>query len=145
MKTLKINHAAVFTIVLIQQVIGGMWYSPVLFAGPWIQLTGKTMADFENATFTPYVVSIVASIITTYIMAYLFKKLHVDNFLKGLFYALLLWLAFLFVEMMTFNSFEMRPVGLTLINSGKSFLTFIVSGFILGMWKKFETEPKSSA
>lgn len=138
MKTLKINHAAVWILVLIHQIIGAVWYSPFLFAGKWTELIGKSMSDFENASIMPYAFSIAASIITNYVMAYLFVKLGVENFIKGLYYAFLFWLGFLFVEYFTFNSFELKPPGLAFINTGKSLVTFLVSGFILGMWNKYD-------
>ena len=138
MKTLKINHAAVLLVVLLSQIIGAMWFSPFLFAERWVMLTGKTMSDFANASMMPYVVSIISSIITTYAMAWLFKKLNVENFISGVFYAFIFWFAFLFVELETFNSFELRPYALTWINAGKSLITFVVSGFILGLWKKYD-------
>ena len=138
MKTLKINHAAVLVIVLLCQIIGAMWFSPFLFAEKWVMLTGKSMSDFANAGMTPYLVSIVSSIITTYTMAYLFVKLNVENFFTGMFYAFIFWFGFVLVELMTFNSFELRHYGLTWIDAGKSFVTFMVSGFILGIWKKYD-------
>lgn len=133
----KINHVAVWILVLIHQIIGAMWYSPYLFAGRWVELTGKTMKDFENAGITPYFVSIIGAIITIYTMAYLFKNLNVENFIKGLYYAFIFWFGFLFVEILTFNSFELRPIGLTLIDAGKSLITFLITGFVLGTWKKY--------
>lgn len=139
MKTLKINQPAVWILVLIHQIIGGIWYSPFLFANKWMMLTGKTAEQFSNAdAVKPYVVSFISSIITVYTMAYLFKKLNVENFISGMFFAFLFWIAFLYVELATNNSFELRPYGLTLINGGKSLVTFLVSGFVLGFWKKYD-------
>ena len=140
MKSLKINHAAVWILVLIHQIIGAMWFSPFLFAEKWMQLVGKSMQDFESATITPYIVSIINAIVMNYAMAYLFKKLNVANFMTGMYYAFIFWFAFLFVEILTYNSFELRPVGLALIDGGKSLVTFLLSGFVLGTWKKYNTE-----
>jgi len=140
MKSLKINHAAVWILVLLHQIIGAMWFSPFLFADKWMQLMGKSMQDFENATITPYIISIINAIIMNYSMAYLFRKLNVENFMKGLYYAFIFWFAFLFLEIMTYNAFELRPVGLALIDGGKSLVTFLVSGLVLGTWKKYNTE-----
>jgi len=139
MKTLKVNHAAVWILVLIHQIIGAAWYSPFLFAEKWMQLMGKSMQDFENADITPYIISIINAIVLNYAMAYLFKKLNVENFMRGMYYAFIFWFAFLFVELLTFNAFELRPVGLTLIDSGKSLVTFLISGLVLGTWKKFNS------
>jgi len=124
----------------IHQIIGAMWFSPFLFAEKWMQLMGKSMQDFENADITPYIISIINAIILNYAMAYLFLKLNVENFMRGLYYAFIFWFAFLFVELLTFNAFELRPIGLTLIDSGKSLVTFLISGFVLGTWKKFSSE-----
>jgi len=138
MKTTKINHVAVWILVLVNQVIGAVWYSPFFFAEKWVELTGKTMSDFSNAGVAPYLFSIAASIITTYTIAYLFKKLSVQNFATGMYYTFIFWLGFLFVELATFNSFELRPLGLTIIDALKSLVTFLVSGFVLGIWKKHD-------
>lgn len=139
MKKLKINHVAVWILVLLHQIIGGMWYSQIAFAGKWTELMGKSMSDFENAGFTPFIFSIINAIIMVYSMAWLFKKLNVENFVNGMRYAFVFWLAFLFVELATFNSFELRPFGLTLIDAGKSLVTFLISGFVLGFWKKYDS------
>ncbi|MEO8666119.1 MAG: DUF1761 domain-containing protein [Ignavibacteria bacterium] len=145
MKKLKINHVAVWILVIVHQAIGAGWYSPVAFAGQWTELMGKSMSDFENAGFTPFIFSIINAIIMVYSMAWLFKKLNVENFISGMRYAFVFWLAFLFVELATFNSFEMRPFGLTLIDSGKSLVTFMVSGFALGLWKKYDVIPETNS
>jgi small basic protein len=144
MKNLKINHGAVWILVLIQQIIGFMWYSPFAFASKWVELMGKSQSDFENINAMPFVVSIIGSVILTYSMAYLLKKLGVDNFVTGMFYAFIFWFGFLFAEVATFNSFELRPLGLTLIDTGKSLLTFLVTGFILGMWSRKDA-PEDTA
>lgn len=145
MKSLKINYAAVLVLVLLHQIIGAIWYSPFGFAEKWMSLSGNSMSDFENASFAPYVVSIIASVITNFIMAYLFIKLDVRNFAKGIYYAFLFWLGFLFVELLTFNSFSLRPFGLTFIDAGKSLVTFLVSGFLLGMWTKYNEDTTAES
>ncbi len=145
MKNLKINHAAVWILVLLHQIIGGMWYSQIGFAGKWTELMGKSTADFENAGFIPFIFSIINAIIMVYSMAWLFKKLNVENFVNGMKYAFIFWFAFLFVELATFNSFELRPFGLTMIDAGKSLVTFLISGFVLGTWKKYDRVSESSA
>lgn len=145
MKSLKINYAAVLVLVLLHQIIGAIWYSPFAFAEKWMSLIGNSMSDFENASFTPYIVSIIGAIITNYIMAYLFVKLDVRNFVKGMYYAFIFWLGFLFVELSTFNSFSLRPFELTFIDAGKSLVTFLVSGFLLGIWTRYDADTAAES
>ncbi len=143
MKTLKINHAAVWILVLLHQIIGAIWFSPFVFAEKWVELTGKTMSEFTNASMTPYINSLIGAVITIYTIAYLFKKLNVENFVTGMFYSFIFWFAFLFVELLSFNSFELRPYGLTFIDAGKSLVTFLVTGFVLGLWKKYNISDET--
>jgi len=42
---------------------------------------------------------------------------------------------------MTFNAFELRPLGLTLIDGGKLLVTSLLTGFVLGTWKQYNQEP----
>ena len=76
MKELKINHLAVWLIVVLAQVIPMGWYS--LFADPWMKYNDLTM-DFvqENESTTPYIASIIGSIIMAYTLAWLFKKMNI--------------------------------------------------------------------
>jgi hypothetical protein len=75
-------------------------------------------------------------------MAYLFQALQVESLPQGLFYAFLFWSGFLFTELLTYNAFELRPLGLALINGSKSLTTFLISGATLALWRKYIAVPK---
>ncbi len=67
--------------------------------------------------------------------------LHVAHALTGLKIALICWFAFLFVEYATiavFSAFETNPWPLILINMGRPFLAFAISGIVLGAWRRRE-------
>jgi hypothetical protein len=106
-----------------------------------MSLLGKTPQQFENSGLMRYVVMFVSSAITIYTLAWLFKKLEVKSFYKGIFYALIIWFGFSFCETLYIDKNELRHYGLTWINAGRSLVTFAVSGFLLGLWNRFsETE-----
>ena len=136
----KIHHLAVWVLVLIHFFIGMGWYA--LFGETWLNLNARTMTDIEPPrSIVPYAIAIVGAICSNYALAWLFAKLHVAHALTGLAVALVCWFAFLFVQYTTisvFSAFETNPWPLILINMGRPFLAFAISGIVLGAWRRRE-------
>ncbi len=136
MKTQKINHLAVWLLVVMYQVIGAGWYGT--FAQQWMALTGLKESDFADPDPTPYIIAIVTAIIVNYGLAVLFIKLQVQLLVQGLKTAAFIWFAFQFADVATTNAFSLKSFELTLVDTGKTFVCFVVSGALLGAWIKFK-------
>jgi len=134
----KINHLAVWILVVVHQLIGFGWYA--IFGELWLGYHARTMTDIErNHDITPYLVAIIASICVNYTLARLIIAFEARSASCGLKIALGCWFAFLFVEFATisaFSAFETNPWPLVFINMGRPFLAFAVSGLVLGAWPK---------
>lgn len=134
-----INHLAVWILIVIHQLIGGLWYG-LIFNNLWLNLHAKTMSDIESPTNPgPYVVAIIASIFVNYALAWLFGRLNISHAVAGLKIALICWFCFLFVEHSTisaFSAFGTNPWPLVFLDMGRAFLTFAMSGLILGAWRR---------
>ena len=101
----KINHVAVWVLVLVHQLIGWGWYT--VFGEKWLNLHARTMTDIERThNVGAYVFAIVAAIIVNYALAWLIVRLNATNAIAGLKIALLCWFAFLFVEHSTIALFS---------------------------------------
>ena len=135
---IRINHAAVWVLVVVHQLIGWVWYA--IFGEQWLNLHARTMTDIDRThNVSAYILAIVAAIITNYVFAWLLGRINVTNAVAGLKIALLCWLGFLFVEYATicvFSAFETNPWPLVLIDMGRPLITFAVSGLVLGAWRK---------
>jgi hypothetical protein len=134
----KINHVAVWVLVVVHQLIGFGWYA--VFGNIWLNLHAKTMTDIENPhEVAPYLVAITASIFVNYALAWLIAKLGAHNAIAGLKIALICWFCFLFVEYDTisvFSAFGTNPWPLVFINMGRALIAFAVSGLVLGGWQR---------
>lgn len=134
----KTNHLAVWILVVAHQLIGFGWYA--MFGELWLSYHAKTMTDIERThDFVPYLIAIAASIAVNYALAWLIKGLNATSATTGLKISVLCWFAFLFVEYSTvsaFSAFETNPWPLVLINMGRPFLAFALSGLVLGAWQK---------
>jgi hypothetical protein len=98
------------------------------------------MTDIERThSVGAYVLAIVTAIIVNYALAWLIARLNATTVVAGLKIALLCWFAFLFVEHATiavFSSFETNQRPLILIDMGRPFVNFAISGVVLGAWHR---------
>jgi hypothetical protein len=135
---IRINHLAVWILVVIHQVIGFGWYA--IFGNIWLNLHARTMTDIEQPhEVLPYAVAIFASICVNYGLAWLISRVNAHNAGCGLAAALICWFCFLFVEYATisaFSAFGTNPWPLVFLNMGRPFLAFAVSGLVLGSWRR---------
>lgn len=138
MGKLKINHVAVWILVVVHQIIAVIWYAEFLFGKKWMQLLNKIAEDFQGASPLNYVIAIITAIVMTYMIAWLFTKINVDNGIKGLQFGFAFGVSFFFLQVMTQGFFSMRPFGLTLIDGGMYMVNFIIAGIVLGVWKKYQ-------
>ena len=134
----KINHPAVWILVAVYFLIGWGWYA--VFGEMWLNYHAKTMTDIERThNVGAYVMAIVGSIFVNYALAWLIGRLNAASAVKGLKIAMICWFAFLFIEYATicvFSAFETNPWPLVLIDMGRPFLGFAISGLVLGAWRR---------
>lgn len=136
----KINHVAVWILVVVDQLIGGLWYS-YLFANRWMGYHGKIMTDIDQdkADFMPFVISIAAAIAINYTLAWLIGRLNIQSAGGGLRKALICWFGFLFMPYATieaFSAFGRNPAEIVLINMGHNLVLFALGGLVLGAWRR---------
>ena len=134
----RINHLAVWILVIVHQLIGWGWYT--IFGDLWLNQHAKTMTDIERThNVGAYVLAVVASIFVNYALAWLIARLNAASALAGLKIALICWFGFLFVEHATiavFSAFETNPWPLICIDMGRPLVAFAISGLVLGYWRK---------
>jgi hypothetical protein len=134
----KINHLAVWTLVIVHQLIGWGWYT--IFGNVWLNLHAKTMTDIETPHDIPsHLMAIVASIVVNYALAWLISRLDAQRAVCGLGVAIICWFSFLFVEYATismFSAFGTNPWPLILIDMGRPLIAFSISGLVLGAWPR---------
>ncbi len=131
----KINHLAVWILVVLHFVIGCVWYS-VLFNDLWLELMGKTEEYFQPVSMNPFILAIISAILACYAMAWLFRALKVDSALKGLQMAVFIWFVFLLLPHLTYSGFSMIGYNLALLTSGDGLVAYVVTGLVLGGWRK---------
>jgi hypothetical protein len=135
-----INPWAVLVCGIATMVIGFLWYSPVLFAKPWMRLTGidpddkAKLAELRKGAGKTYTLSFVASIISAVVLAKIIDISSVDTVLYGMKIGFAVWLGFVTTVQLTGALFSKQPNKLYLINTGYQLACFLVMGGILAKW-----------
>ena len=134
----RIHHLAVLILVVIHQAIHVGWYA--IFGNTWLNLHAREMTDIER-THNPgaYVIAVITAIIVNYALAWLISRMNAHTAIAGLRVALFCWFCFLFVEFATvavFSAFETNPWPLILIDMGRPFVAWSITGLVLGAWRR---------
>ena len=133
-----INYLAVVAGIIINMALGALWYSPILFANPWMAATGITkeyIDEHKDLQYRGYGVSIVASIVFVLGLAALVEATGAADLAEGLALGLIAGVGFIATTQAANYAFENRPLKHYLINIGYSIVGFAIIGALLGAWQ----------
>jgi hypothetical protein len=140
---MKIKYPAVLVATLVHYILGGLWYSPLLFANKFLQLINwspEKVAAMENQSHAKeLVIAFVTSLVLVYILAHFVQYTKATTAMAGIQTAFWLWLGFIVTTQAATVIFEQRPLGLYLLNIGYQFVGCALAGAILAVWRPRET------
>jgi hypothetical protein len=129
-----INYWAVLVSAVVTFGIGGLWYSPALFARIWMAENGFREEDLKGANMAKiFGTSLALQLISAFMLAMFVGPQATAGFsaLAG-FMVGIGWVATSFGVVYLF---ERRSWKLWLINAGYHTISFTVMGVILGVWR----------
>jgi len=136
MTTVNVNFGAVLVSAIAAMVVGGIWYSPMVFAKPWMQLTGRKDMNPGEGAVMGYITAFICVLITAYILAHFVVYAGATTAVQGAVTGIWAWLGFTGTSFLTTYTFSNRPKKLWAIDALQYLATFIVMGLILGAWQK---------
>ena len=141
-----INYLAVLVSAVIFFIIGGLWYSPVMFAKPWIKGMGltdeqlKAMKDHGPGT-KPFIISFIGGLVMAFVTAHMvdFMKVVFDgsgmsNLTIGLTAAFWLWLGYIATYSLNTVAYEDKSWQFYFINTGYQFVGLMIMGAMNAVW-----------
>jgi len=132
---LSVLAAAVATMVL-----GFLWYSPLLFARPWMVLMGydpddkAKLAEMQKGAGMMYGLSFLASLVSAAVLAKIVAITTVTSPLYGMKVGFAVWVGFVTTVQLTNVLFARQPFKLYLINTGYQLVCYLAMGAILAVW-----------
>lgn len=133
---MHVNILAVLVAAIAGMIVGGLWYSPLLFAKPWLKLNDvKDMKPGEGAV-VGYITAFIGTLIMAYVLAHFIGYVVATTLWAGAVTGLWAWLGFTGTAFLTTYTFSNRPKKLWAIDAFQYLVVFMVMGAILAAWHK---------
>lgn len=137
---IEVNYIAVLFAAVASMVLGFLWYSPMLFAKPWMKLMGYTADSMKKAQKEMgklYALSFVVALITGYVLSHVMTLsmnfFHYDKLSTGLITAFWMWIGFMMPVQLTDAIFGSKKWKLFAINTGYQLVSLIVMALVLAL------------
>ena len=129
------NLLAVFVSAVILWVLGAVWYSPALFAKPWMAALGITPDPAKKkGLLAGMIASFVGDFILAFVMNHIILWANADS-IHGAFIGFIVWLGFFAAPNLPQGIYENRPFRLFAINNGYWLVGLIIVGILLAVWR----------
>ncbi|MCA9328421.1 DUF1761 domain-containing protein [Candidatus Saccharibacteria bacterium] len=134
----EINVWAVLAATVASFIVGMVWYAPQVFGERWrklIKMDAKTMKKGPGTQ--AWVLTVVGALLQAFVLAhvtYLSSSFFTDYSWMGaaLSSAFWMWLGFQLSMILTHDSFEQRPMALTVLTAGNQLATLLAMGLVIG-------------
>jgi uncharacterized membrane protein len=131
---LNLNWLAIIVAAVSAFMLGGLWYSPLMFVNKWMKETGITQESTKNANMLKlFGFSFILSFIASFFLA-----MFIGAGAGGAVGALAGFMAgfgWVFTFLGIIYLFESRSLALFMINAGYSVVSMTIMGFIIGIWQ----------
>ena len=133
MESLHFNFFAIVTAALVTFAVGGLWYSPILFAKPWLRECGLTEEQARQAPMGRIfgLSALAALVMAANLAAFLGAKATLSF---GLFAGAATGIGWVAMSLGVTYLFEQRSLKLWLIDAGYQVVSYTLMGAILGAW-----------
>lgn len=145
-----INYLAVLVAGIVIFVLGGLWYSPVLFAKRWIALQGRTVEQEKAqaaAANMPvlYASAFITGLLIAWTLALILAHIGRDptmaeaggvvSVAHGALIGFMCWLGFAATTSYATAIFSGKPKQLWFIDTTYNLVSFVLAGIVLAAWR----------
>lgn len=128
-----INWLAFAVAVVVNQVLGAMWYGPIL-GKTWMKAVGKTEAELQGGGNIVYLYAIIDGALTAFVLANALQAFAPVSLVGALVVGLLLWLGFTAATSFTNGVFAGRNNRLWMIDSGYHLVGILLMTLVFTLW-----------
>lgn len=135
MHHLHFNHLAVIVSAIVLWLLGACWYSPLLFAKPWIAIVGRKSGEKPTGLAHGMIASFIGDLLAAFILAHFVYWSGGAGFGWGAFIGFITWIGFVLGPLYPQRIYEGRPYAYFAINAGYWLVGLVLAGGILAAWR----------
>lgn len=129
---MDINYVGLIAGAVSSMIVGSLWYSPLMFAKPWMKLVGMSDSNMKDANMTVFMGKMLAiSLVEAFVVSNFLKMLgiiDVSGALQVIFWA---WLGFTAATMGANYIAGKKPLQLYLIDAGYHLVNLAVMAVVI--------------
>ena len=130
----NLNWPSIIAAAVSAFVLGGLWYSPLLFGKRWMKETGITEESTKNASMIRiFSLAFILSLLASFFLAMFIGADAGAGF--GTLAGFMAGVGWVFTFMGIIYLFESRTLAHFLINSVYSIVSLTLMGLIIGLWQ----------
>jgi hypothetical protein len=133
----SLHPLALLVVSIVGFLLGGLWFSPVLFVKPWMAEVKITPESAKAAGWGPQrmVLAFILTLVSTSALAVLIAAHHTSSPIKGAELGLFVGAGLVASRQATNGLFELRTLRHFMIVSGHDVAQFTLVGAILAVWR----------
>lgn len=129
------NPWAILTGGVVFWILGAAWFSPVLFAKPWMSLLGMKKTEGRRpGMLLAMTAALICDVVIAFMLAHLIMWANATSFAWGAIIGVIAWVGFIAAPSLPQGMFEGRPFKLFAINAGYWLVGLILVGGMLAVW-----------
>ena len=129
------NPWALLVSALILWFLGAAWYSPALFAKPWMSALGIVSSGPKKGLAAGMLASFVGDILVAFALLHIILWSGAASFTMGAFVGFVCWFGFFAATQFPQGIYESRPIKLFVINTGYWLVGLLIAGGVLAIWR----------
>lgn len=129
------NVWAILVSGLFLWILGATWYSPALFAKPWMAALNIVPSQEKKGLAAGMIASLVGDILLSFVLLHFILWSGASSFGGGAFVGFISWLGFFAATQLPQGIYEGRPARLFIINGGYWLVGIIIVGGLLAFWR----------
>lgn len=130
-----INWLAVGVSVIANFVVGGLWYSPLLFVGPWLRMSGVDKPIFDQGLPKALLGDLFSAVALALVLNQVIRWSGSVGVGSGLLVALVVWVGFVASVLLSQVTYEHRPLAFFAISAAYRLVVLLAMGAILSAWR----------
>lgn len=135
---IDLNFWAILVSAIVSMVIGGLWYSPILFGNIWMNLMKFNPKDMEKMKEKGmgkyYLTAFIGSLVTSFVLAIIVDYAGAVTVSDALMLGFLIWLGFIVTVALGSVLWEGKPIKVFLINVAHQLVHILIMSIILTLW-----------
>ncbi|MBI1730483.1 DUF1761 domain-containing protein [Candidatus Acetothermia bacterium] len=138
MADIHINYLAVLVSSVAAFVLGGLWYSPLLFAKLWVKAHGfseQQTKEMQKKAGPGYFITFLGNIVMALVFSALISYAHPADIIQGLWLGFLLWVGFALTTGLSNAIFSGKSMLAHWIDAGYQLIYILLIGAILTIWQ----------